>query len=363
VNGNSATSRSNTARVPAIPGGAQQPRFLSTADPSNPQALKRSVLASFTNALLLPVTLVPRAVVGGTRAVGAGIGAGIVGIGVGMGAAGNAAAQGLGMLNPSKWGGTQGASSSGNGSGAYKTDFESEDAIFEVGDDDDDDAATMNGRWGSECMRDMDADRSIVFLCSWVGSSRDRSSIASGSTLGASTTTSGSNHKPTGSGPSLALASASASADVPAALDHLLSLDTALSLIHASRESLKRAETFAAYPAPMGHRVRDTLAELFVLLLVALEGRHVGPGFEAAKRAMEGYRPSTDLATAGFADGSGNGGEAKVDEPAGGMGGEVAPLVGFFELVHVGDTIASMVDVYYDKEIVSLISTSYPDIV
>jgi recyclin-1 len=187
----------------------------------------------------------------------------------------------------------------------------------------------------------------LFSFCSCAGSSRDRSSIASGSTLGATTTTSGTDHKPAGSKPS----SASASADSPAALDHLLSLDTALSLIHASRESLKRAETFAAYPAPMGHRVRDTLAELFVLLLVALEGRHVGPGFDAAKRAMEGYRPSTDLATAGFADG--NGGEGKVDEPTGGMGGEVAPLVGFFELVHVGDTIASMVDVYYDKEIVS----------
>lgn len=32
----------------------------------------------------------------------------------------------------------------------------------------------------------------------------------------------------------------------------------------------------------------------------------------------------------------------------------VAPLMQFFELVHVGDMIQSMVQVYFDKEVVSL---------
>lgn len=31
----------------------------------------------------------------------------------------------------------------------------------------------------------------------------------------------------------------------------------------------------------------------------------------------------------------------------------VAPLLQFFELVHIGDTIQSMVQVYFDKELVS----------
>ncbi len=31
----------------------------------------------------------------------------------------------------------------------------------------------------------------------------------------------------------------------------------------------------------------------------------------------------------------------------------VAPLVQFFELVHVGDTIQSITQVYFDKELVS----------
>lgn len=33
----------------------------------------------------------------------------------------------------------------------------------------------------------------------------------------------------------------------------------------------------------------------------------------------------------------------------------VAPLVQFFELVHLGDMIQSMVQVYFDKELVSLV--------
>ena len=34
----------------------------------------------------------------------------------------------------------------------------------------------------------------------------------------------------------------------------------------------------------------------------------------------------------------------------------VAPLVQFFELVHIGDTIQSMVQVYFDKELVCRLS-------
>ena len=33
----------------------------------------------------------------------------------------------------------------------------------------------------------------------------------------------------------------------------------------------------------------------------------------------------------------------------------VAPLMEFFELVHIGDTIQSMVQVYFDKELVSVV--------
>lgn len=36
----------------------------------------------------------------------------------------------------------------------------------------------------------------------------------------------------------------------------------------------------------------------------------------------------------------------------------VAPLMQFFELVHVADTIQSMVQVFFDKELVSVLGVS-----
>jgi recyclin-1 len=62
-------------------------------------------------------------------------------------------------------------------------------------------------------------------------------------------------------------------------LELLLSLDLALELIHADREVLKRVETFAGYPSHYGQRVRDTIEEIFILVLQALNERHVTPGF------------------------------------------------------------------------------------
>jgi hypothetical protein len=38
----------------------------------------------------------------------------------------------------------------------------------------------------------------------------------------------------------------------------------------------------------------------------------------------------------------------------------VAPLMQFFELVHIGDTIQSMVQVYFDKELVGITSVVAP---
>lgn len=65
-------------------GASSSTRFLSS---HNPAQVKRNVLASFTSVLLLPVTIVPRAV-GGALMTG-----------------GNAAVQGIAMLNPQRWGG------------------------------------------------------------------------------------------------------------------------------------------------------------------------------------------------------------------------------------------------------------------
>lgn len=123
-------------------------------------------------------------------------------------------------------------------------------------------------------------------------------------------------------------------------LQLLLSLDTALSLIHADREALKRVEIFASYPGHYGHRVRETIEEVFVLMVQIMGARHIVPGFSKATEQMLAYDPTKSLDMEGEADG----------------GERVAPLMQFFELVHIGDMIQSMVQVYFDKEVVSISS-------
>ncbi|KAF8208698.1 exocyst complex component Sec10-domain-containing protein [Mycena galopus ATCC 62051] len=223
--------------------GASSTRFLSS---HNPALVKRNVLASFTSVLLMPVTIVPRAV-GGVLMTG-----------------GNAAVQGIAMLNPQRWGG------SGSVGSGYSKNLELEKGngtmLFD-GEDEEDENTT---------------------------------SLATSVTTGNSVTK----------------------------LEMLLSLDVALELIHADHEALKRVETFAGYPGHYGHRVRDTIEELFILMLQALGGRHISVGFGLATEQMTSYKPEEHQETT-----------------------SVAPLLQFFELVHIGDTIQSMVQVFFDKEL------------
>ncbi|KAK4054487.1 F-box protein: endocytic membrane traffic, recycling ReCYcling 1 [Microbotryomycetes sp. JL201] len=110
-------------------------------------------------------------------------------------------------------------------------------------------------------------------------------------------------------------------------LQLLLSLDTALQLIQADRDSLKRVQTFIRFPDSYGRKVRDTIEEVFVILLQTLSDKHIAPGFAKASVQMAAYRP-----------------EEHDSEK------RMAPLVQFFELVHVGDTIVQMVEAgYIDK--------------
>lgn len=74
--------------------------------------------------------------------------------------------------------------------------------------------------------------------------------------------------------------------------------------------------------------MRDTIEEVFIALLGVLGEGHVVRGFDDATQRMKSYKPSEHSETA-----------------------NVAPLVQFFELVHIGDTIQSMVQVYFEKEL------------
>ncbi|KZV93315.1 hypothetical protein EXIGLDRAFT_835839 [Exidia glandulosa HHB12029] len=244
----------------------------------NPALVKRNVLASFTEALLLPVTLVPRAV-----------GGAVVG-------AATAATTVASALNPQRWvmGSAQNVTTNG---GKYLAP--NQDTLEAFIDDDD---GEMSPR------REQPPQPTIDTLNIPETNGADRPSSATSVTTAAAK--SAFEH-----------------------LDLLLSLDVALELIQTDRDSLKRVESFKGYPGTYGHKVRETIEELFILLLQALSERHIAPGFATATERMRMYKPAEHEETT-----------------------SVAPLLQFFELVHLGDTIQSMVQVYFDKELAPYIS-------
>ena len=187
----------------------------------NPALIKRNVLASFTNLLLLPVTIVPRAV--------GGVG------------------QGIAMLNPQRWGGgtAAGAGNGPSGGGGYSK------TLFNVDE-------------GSEEEEDTHGDGEGHLTPKGVPANP----------------TSPSHHEITSPTPLVPPTQPSPTLTSTANLDLLLSLDLALNLIHLSRSSLKRVESFSGYPGHYGTRVRDTIEEVFIALLFVLGEGHVVRGFD-----------------------------------------------------------------------------------
>ncbi|RDB30695.1 Recyclin-1 [Hypsizygus marmoreus] len=304
---------------------AQQPRFLSS---HNPAQVKRNVLASFTSVLLLPVTIVP-------RTVGA--------VGEALMTGGSAAVQGIAMLNPVRWGGGAavrpsrggvskdgwGVGGGGGGGSVYRGADEKEGStLFEVGQDEDeeDEKEKGSGEWNDRGNGEVGGGEDP-----WAQRERSRKPTSVSTTRSHTATSSRSSLAPSTLTTSSTAATSTTSPNTTAEankLELLLSLDVALEVIHADREALKRVETFAGYPGHYGHRVRDTIEELFILMLGALGEEHLRKGFGRATEQMLEYKPAEHEVTT-----------------------SVAPLMQFFELVHVGDTIQSMVQVYFDKEL------------
>jgi recyclin-1 len=223
--------------------GSSSTRFLSS---HNPAQVKRNVLASFTSVLLMPVTIVPRAV-GGVLMTG-----------------GNAAVQGIAMLNPQRWGGSGAV---GNG---YSRNLELEkgNGVMLFDGEEDEDEKINEKAAPSICMSPFRTERSVI------------SKLID--TMLAASSSSSTTHldlPPSASRSTTSLATSVNTTNSTNKLELLLSLDVALELIHADHEALKRVETFAGYPGHYGHRVRDTIEELFILMLQALGGRHISVGF------------------------------------------------------------------------------------
>ncbi|BEI86875.1 hypothetical protein CcaverHIS002_0702210 [Cutaneotrichosporon cavernicola] len=269
-------------------GSSNQPQFLTS---QNPDQVKRNVLAGFKDVLLLPVTIVPRTVTFGVNAIVSG---------------GSHAVQGLSMLNPQKW-----AASTTNTSKGTQGKMVHGEAIFD-GPVPEGDVEEKNDK--NEPEKD---EVDILGVTNGVNNL---------SVPGIETASSSRGGTPLPSG--AATPNPPAKDDEFERLQLLVSIDTALELIHADRESLKRTETFAKYPGKTGNKVVEAIEEVFILLLKAVGDRHIAPGFRIATQQMLTYQPAQHEETS-----------------------SVAPLLQFFELVHVGDTIQSMVQVYFDKEI------------
>jgi recyclin-1 len=208
---------------------ATTPTFLTS---SNPDQVKRNVLAGFKDVLLLPVTIVPRTVTFGVNAIVTG---------------GTQAVNGLAMLNPQKWTGS-------TDTRGQLVKQEDGGVVFEIPSAEDEDEKEK----AKEEQKQRPASLSVTSPNLTVPSS-----ISVNSRTPAST-------RPASPMPD------------PKSFDRLqllVSLDTALELIHADRDSLKRCETFAKYPGKYGHKVREAIEEIFILMLKAAGDKHIAPGF------------------------------------------------------------------------------------
>ncbi|KAK9248411.1 exocyst complex component Sec10-like protein [Lipomyces tetrasporus] len=123
-----------------------------------------------------------------------------------------------------------------------------------------------------------------------------------------------------------------------ASIRNLFSLEVALDLIQAARESIERTALFAMLEGQTGEEAKEQCQLIFTALLDFLGFHHIQTGFERALGHLTEYRPPTTTS---------DGGE-EGERPQ-----QVEPLVTFLELVNVGDLIQQMVDVFYEKELIS----------
>jgi len=223
------TPTSASTSTPRPKAANSAPQFLTS---QNPDQVKRNVLASFRDVLLLPVTIVPRTVTYGVNAIVSGS---------------TQAVSGLSMLNPQKWAGN-GNQTVEKGTRGHMVNGE---VVFDQTVDMPDPITPP-----AEEKDEVDA----------LGDGVDRLAVPTNPATPGTPSTPVQLPTPT----------------TMAAFDRLqllVSLDTALELIHGDREALKRAETFAKYPGKSGTKVYETIEEIFILLLKAVGDRHIAPGF------------------------------------------------------------------------------------
>lgn len=378
--GSGAPGSSSAGRSAGVKTGkAMDTAFLAS---NNPAQVKRNVLSGFKDVLLMPVTVVPRA-------------AGVVG-----GAVIRTAGTGLSQLNPLKWqqSSTAGRSVSALGSaigtpqrsstpviGSSQNNVAANNGYVDfskevlggpdghvIGDDDSDEedafsakdekphgfgafeGVTVENEWNEKSStHDVNGN-------SWTASSLQSSSDTGGWSAKAKTSSMTPSVSQTSELNEKRMSSTTPASEKPAApernrfarLQLLLSLDTALSLIQVNRESLKRMEAFMVYPPTTsnGRRVKEEMEEVCLSLFQVLGDQHIAPGFNKATEEIKQWNPLSD------GDES-----ATITEKDRESGAEVLPLVQFFELTHIADTISQLCSVYFSQTLVPVVKLDVDD--
>ncbi|SNX86324.1 related to RCY1 - F-box protein involved in recycling plasma membrane proteins [Melanopsichium pennsylvanicum] len=346
---------------------------------NNPSQVKRNILTGFKHVLLMPVTIVPRA-------------AGAVG-----GAVIRTAGTGLSHLNPLRWqqGSVAGARSMSGASTPQQShtpgvaaengtatdngyiDFSKEvlggPDEHVIGDDGNDDEvqdfmsrpnvnvggfASLANTTGQDAWTSESHD---VNRITWSGDADSWNATAKSSESLSLQSISVAEHDKDRSATTITSmekdSSSAAAQDWNrfSRLQLLLSIDTALSLVQVNRESLKRMEAFMVFPSNSsnGRRVEEEMEEVCLSLFQVLGDQHIAPGFRKATEEIKSWNPLSES----------NPREAsKTERASDGEGGaEVLPLVQFFELTHIADTISQLCSVYFSQTLVPVVKLDVDD--
>lgn len=200
-----------------------------------------------------------------------------------------AAVQGISMLDPRRWGGQASGTFGGNSAGGYQRGAAGEGEgdnglLFDEPEDEEDEKGEKDWRGSIE---EKHKTTDMAWSEKENGDWDNADGISLAPTVDSTANTAATDHTTSTDATSAdaSTASISSSRAPPKrsrtydSLQLLLSLDVTLEIIHATRDSLKRVETFSGYPGTYGHRVRDTIEEVAVEML-AIIAKHVKGGFE-----------------------------------------------------------------------------------
>ena len=108
--------------------------------------------------------------------------------------------------------------------------------------------------------------------------------------------------------------------------------------VNITRVSLQRLDLVRKTNSELRSRAQATIVQALVQLYASINDEHMTPGFRTAREQIGAYNPAQHDRTS--SSGSIRHGQAAD---------QVGPLLLFFELVHIGDTIQQMTQVFFER--------------